>query len=225
MKRLYALMVTVMMAAMACSGGGSTSNTPLPSGSLNSSLKVLASNVIMSTANASDLAGVDTATKVLASNVTVDTKGLAVSSTNVQDVFAEVEPDLATMLPGTWKVTQVTRTVSTSGSTLPTTDTGTTVTFNADGTYTLIIGVANASNNFSSIANTAGASVFKYTIIENCIVSFQVMTSVTSGGASSSKDITVGSTSTYPVTVLRKIGTSKLVIQEQNGNASVLVKQ
>lgn len=112
---------------IACSSGGSSSSAPSPSGSVNSTLKVLASNVIMPTANAADLTGVDTTTKVLASNVTLDTKGLGIVSTNVQDAFGETEPDPSSALVGAWTGQQV--------STLATSSGNITLTLNADGTY------------------------------------------------------------------------------------------
>lgn len=128
------ILCLVMIALSACSGSGSSSSVntpPITSGSVNESLKVLASNVVMGTAQAAD--GVDTTTKVLASNVTLDSKGLSIAATNVQDAFGETEPDPAISLVGTWKGTIVT-----TGMQTDTTDRSMTLTFNNDGTYTCI---------------------------------------------------------------------------------------
>lgn len=123
MKPYIALILTGLIAA--CSSGGSSSNVPAPSGSVNATLKVLASNVIMGTAQAAD--GVDTTTKVLASNVTLDTKGLGIASTNVQDAFGETAPDPSNALVGAWTGQQVSPLATSSGNI--------TLTLNADGTY------------------------------------------------------------------------------------------
>lgn len=123
------ILCLVMIGLSACSGGSSSSGTSSPTESKNTSLKILASNVIMGTAEAAD--GVDTTTKVLASNVTLDTNGLSIAATNVQDAFGETEPDPAISLVGTWKGT-----IATSGIQTDTTDHSMTLTLSGDGTYT-----------------------------------------------------------------------------------------
>lgn len=120
----YFIVGILALAASACSGGGSSPPTVPSAAEVSSSLKILASNVIIGTAQAAD--GVDTTTKVLASNVTLDTKGLSIASTNVQDAFGETEPDPASALIGTWKGVIVGNTTSYN----------TTMTFNVDNTFT-----------------------------------------------------------------------------------------
>lgn len=122
------ILCLVMIGLSACNGGSSSPAASSPTESKNTPLKILASNVIMGTAEAAD--GVDTTTKVLASNVTLDTKGLSIASTNVQEAFGEIEPDPAISLVGTWKGIVVTTGVQTD-----TTDHSMTFTLSGDGTY------------------------------------------------------------------------------------------
>ncbi len=134
------ILCLAMIGLSACSGGSSVPGASSPSGSTNTPLKILASNVIMGTAQAAD--GVDTTTKVLASNVTLDTKGLSISATNVQDAFGETEPDPATALVGNWSGTFY-RYDGTSGFSLK---------LNADGTFT-------CSGSVDLFSSTGGNSV------------------------------------------------------------------
>lgn len=142
-RTLYALSMISLL--VACSGSSSPSGTPAASeapvatGSTNTSLKVLASNVIMGTAQAAD--GVDTTTKVLASNVTLDNKGLGITSSNVQDAFGETQPDPSTVLVGKWVGT------NTCGDTR---SGSITFTINADGTYSCT-STSNISTSTASI--------------------------------------------------------------------------
>ena len=133
----------VFCALLLACGGGSSSTSPTADGSasegVNPSKKVLASNVIFSTASAvgslAAVAGadeaVDTTTKVLAQNVMLDTAALGLVAENVQGAFEEVEPDWSKAIVGRWTITEL-RTDDSSSPEYKLD--GGAITFSADGT-------------------------------------------------------------------------------------------
>ncbi len=154
-----------------------------------SSLKFLAANVAMTSAQAAEMeaegATVDTNTVVLASNVVLDNTETDLTSDNVQSAFAETFASLSDSLIGTWTVRQI----SNSGfsETVPDfyTDVGT-ITFNADNTFSVVSVSPETHASLNTILECAADYeniVMDYQTTNNTIVSLRYYgNSITNGG-------------------------------------------
>lgn len=130
MGKIIRLMSVFALVAIAACGSGSGDIGDISMQEVvNTTKKVLASNVIIGEAEAAE--GVDTTTKVLARNVVIQPKLETIASENVQDAFAEIKPGLATLLTSTpWKAYGYAN--SCLKDVPPAYETG--ITFNSDGT-------------------------------------------------------------------------------------------
>ena len=152
---------------VACGGGGTPSSNgegeSQPTQNV-SNKKILASNVLFSTAQAEETEGIDTETKVYAENVILVNSTTSLESTNVQDAFEEIQPDLSTLIVGTWKLTYL-GTYCDSGLTCD----ATTITFNSDGTLSemdLDISFSKSLTLYPGAAATV-VGIYPYLVVNN----------------------------------------------------------
>lgn len=98
------VVVCLTLILPSCSNSGNPGTVQPPTDPR--TLKIPAANVLfrpMNVAQAAD-SDVNTDIKIYADQVQLDNKNTSLKSTDVQSAFQEVAPDLAAILPGTWKV-------------------------------------------------------------------------------------------------------------------------
>lgn len=144
----WSVFLFLFLAAAISSCSGSSSDN------VNPTLKVLASNVMLSSANASinKSEDVDTTTKVLASNVELNTDNNKLTSTNLQNALDnEMAVKLSTVLIGTWTIANKTKDPYYDGLTGQ-------ITVADDGTFSMDSGVfaaAGISESCKPITNSS----------------------------------------------------------------------
>lgn len=140
--------VFILMLALAGCGGGSSAGGSTNGGNggnggngVNPTLQVLASNVILSSASATDIStkDVDTETQVLAENVVLNTDNNKLSSDDLQDALDnEMAVDLSTVFVGTWTIENKTKDPAYDGLSGQ-------ITVSSDGTFSMDSGVFAAA--------------------------------------------------------------------------------
>lgn len=159
MKRLWIVLLLPTLWLYGCGSDSGRSTA-----TLNSDLKVLASNIIVSNANAAEgapvatlAAAVDTQTQVLASNVIVDDSQLRITAGTVQAAFDEIVPDLSTFMEGTWTTLSYTS-YPVIGAQIGYGRVPGSITFNMDGTFVVNSGISSETWPLCSSSDCTGTT-------------------------------------------------------------------